>query len=57
MHSMAKCAHRSDCALGFTSYKDLQMRYEKVWFQWPKAELIYDCKLRNERKTFIPNAQ
>jgi hypothetical protein len=26
---MGKCAHRSDCAFGFTSYKDLQTRYEK----------------------------
>jgi hypothetical protein len=25
-------AQRSDCAFGFTTYKDLQMRYEKVWF-------------------------
>ena len=38
MHSMAKCADRSDWAFGFTSYKDLQMRYEKVRFQWPNAE-------------------
>ncbi len=22
--------HRSDCAFGFTSYKDLQMHYEKI---------------------------
>ncbi len=25
-----KAHNRSDCAFGFTSYKDLQMRYEKV---------------------------
>jgi hypothetical protein len=31
-------AHRSDWAFGFTSYKDLQMRYEKVRFQWQNAE-------------------
>ncbi len=31
-------AQRSDCAFGFTSYKDLQMRYEKVRFQMPNAE-------------------
>jgi hypothetical protein len=36
MHSIAK--DRSDCAFGFTSYKDLQMRYEKVLFQWLNAE-------------------
>jgi hypothetical protein len=38
---MGKCAegaHRSDCAFGFTSYKDLQMPYEKIRYQWPIAE-------------------
>jgi hypothetical protein len=31
-------AQRSDCAFGFASYKDLQMRYEKVLFQLQNAE-------------------
>ncbi len=31
-------AHRSDCPFGFTSYKDLQTRYEKNHYQWPNAE-------------------
>jgi hypothetical protein len=35
---MGKGAQRSDCAFGFTSYKDLQMRNEKVWFKLPNAE-------------------
>jgi hypothetical protein len=35
---------RSDCAFGFTSYKDLQMRYEKVWF---------NCQMRNEPNLIV----
>jgi hypothetical protein len=35
---MGKGAQRSACAFGFTSYKDLQTRFEKNHFQWPKAE-------------------
>jgi hypothetical protein len=46
---MAKCAlgaHSSDYAFGFTSYKDLQMRYEKNHLQWPNAErTFFDCHL------------
>jgi hypothetical protein len=45
---MGKCAgaQRSDCGSGFTSYKDLQMRYEKVLFQLPNAEwTFFDCHL------------
>jgi hypothetical protein len=34
-----KGAHRSDCAFGLTSYKDLQMRYEKI---------IFNGQMRNE---------
>jgi hypothetical protein len=36
--AVRRTAQRSDCAFGFTSYKDLQMRYEKVRFQLPNAE-------------------
>jgi hypothetical protein len=32
--------HCSDCAFGFTSYKDLQMRYEK--------KIIFNGQMRNE---------
>jgi hypothetical protein len=35
---MRSKAHHSDCAFGFTAYKDLQMRYEKNHYQWPNAE-------------------
>jgi hypothetical protein len=34
----------SDCTFGFTSYKDLQIRYEKNHYVWPIAELtFFDC--------------
>jgi hypothetical protein len=33
---MGKGAQRSDCAFGFTSYKDLQTRYKKNHFQWQR---------------------
>jgi hypothetical protein len=43
---MRSKAHRSDCAVGFTSYKDLQMRYEENHYQWPNAEkTFFDCHL------------
>jgi hypothetical protein len=39
-------SHRSDCAFGLTSNKDLQMRYEKNQYQWPNAEsTFFDCHL------------
>jgi hypothetical protein len=39
MRSKAQSA--LNCAFGFTSYKDLQTRYEKNHFQWPKAEKTF----------------
>jgi hypothetical protein len=33
-------AHRSDCAFGFTSYKDWQIRNEKTLYQWPKRNKL-----------------
>jgi hypothetical protein len=29
---------KAHTAFGFTSYKDLQTRYEKNYYQWPNAE-------------------
>ncbi len=49
---MRSKAHRSDCTFGFTSYKDLQMCYEKIIIngQWRNKHfliVIYQSSLVN----------
>jgi len=40
------------CTFGFTSYKDLQMRYEKNHYQWPKAEKTFFDRRGGQRYFF-----